>query len=222
MNDEDEIGVALGVAWTEAGGDLLPVEVTLMPGKGQLTLTGQLGEVMQESAQAALSYTRSRADTLGIDNDRFETTDIHVHLPEGAIHKEGPSAGITLATALISAFTDRPVRHDLVMTGEITLHGRVIPIGGLKEKVMAARRVNIRNIIIPAKNKPDLIEVPRKARKDLNVILVERMDQVLDAALLPATGAAAKSRKKAEVKPRKPTTAVKKPRKPLVRPQPQA
>jgi ATP-dependent Lon protease len=222
VNDADEVGVALGVAWTEAGGDLLPVEVTLMPGKGQLTLTGQLGEVMQESAQAALSYMRSTAEALGIASERFENTDIHVHLPEGAIHKEGPSAGITLATALISAFTGRAVRHDLVMTGEITLHGRVIPIGGLKEKVMAARRVNIRNIIIPAKNKPDLVEVPRKARKDLNVILVERMDQVLDAALLPVKASPAKARKKAEVKSPGPASAIKKSRKPGASQQPQA
>jgi ATP-dependent Lon protease len=222
LNDEDEVGVALGVAWTEAGGDLLPVEVTLMPGKGQLTLTGQLGDVMQESAQAALSYTRSRAQALGIASDRFETMDIHVHLPEGAIHKEGPSAGITLATALISAFTNRPVRHDVVMTGEITLHGRVIPIGGLKEKVMTARRVNIHNIIIPAKNKQDLVEVPRKARKDLNVILVERMDQVLDAALLPGKAVVAKPRKKPVSKQPARTPVVKKPRKSPSSQRPQA
>jgi len=221
LYDQAEIGVALGVAWTEGGGDLLPVEVTLMPGKGQLTLTGQLGEVMQESAQAALSYTRSRADELGISDDRFENTDIHVHLPEGAIHKDGPSAGITLATALISAFTNRPVRHDLAMTGEITLHGRVLPIGGLKEKALAAHRVNVWNIIIPAKNKQDLVEVPRKARKDLKFVFVERMDQVIDAALLPPVKAqpVPKSR-------RKPTSKglpdSKKSRKIPTRPRPQA
>jgi ATP-dependent Lon protease len=145
-----------------------------------------------------------------------------VHLPEGAIHKEGPSAGITLATALISAFTNRPVRHDLVMTGEITLHGRVIPIGGLKEKVMAARRVGIRNIIMPAKNKQDLIEVPRKARKDLNVILVERMDQVLDAALLPAKVIGTRVRKRAEPKAAQQAPVVKKPRKTPSSQRPQA
>jgi len=216
-----EVGVALGVAWTEGGGDLLPVEVTLMPGKGQLTLTGQLGEVMQESAQAALSYTRSRADSLDISDERFENTDIHVHLPEGAIQKDGPSAGITLATALISAFTNRPVRHDLAMTGEITLHGRVLPIGGLKEKALAAHRVNIWNIIIPSKNKQDLVEVPRKARKDLNFVFVDTMEQVIEAALLPAikTQPAAKTRRKSASKA---LSDVKKPRKVPARPRLQA
>jgi ATP-dependent Lon protease len=184
ISEDDEIGVAQGVAWTEVGGDVLPVEVTLMPGKGSLTLTGQLGEVMQESAQAALSYTRSRAEALGIDDEAFEEFDVHVHLPEGAIPKDGPSAGITLAAALISAFTGRPVRKDMVMTGEITLRGRVLPVGGIKEKVLAAHRLKIYNVIVPAKNKPDLVEVPRRARKDLNFTLVERMDEVLDAALL--------------------------------------
>ena len=186
ITTEDEVGVALGVAWTEVGGDVLAVEVTLMPGKGTLTLTGQLGEVMQESAQAALSYTRSRADDLGIDSERFENTDVHIHLPEGAIPKDGPSAGITLATALISAFTERAVRHDVVMTGEITLRGRVLPVGGIKEKVLAAHRLNIYNVILPAKNREDLVEIPRDARKDMNIILVDHMDQVLEAALKPA------------------------------------
>ncbi len=184
ISDADEVGLAQGIAWTEVGGDVLPVEVTLMPGKGTLILTGQLGEVMQESAQAALSYTRSRAEELGIDDRAFEEFDIHVHLPEGAIPKDGPSAGITLATAMISAFTGRPVRKDLVMTGEITLRGRVLPVGGIKEKVLAAHRVKIYDVIIPAKNKPDLIEVPRRARKDLHFILAERMEEVIEAALL--------------------------------------
>jgi ATP-dependent Lon protease len=205
LTDKDEIGVAMGVAWTEVGGDLLPVEVTLMPGKGALTLTGQLGDVMQESAQAALSYTRSRADILGIESNRFEETDIHIHLPEGAIHKDGPSAGITLATALISAFTNRPVRRDVVMTGEISLHGRVLPIGALKEKVLAAHRVNIMNIIVPAKNKQDLIEIPKKARKDINLIFVERMDQVLEVALLPPVKLAAKAKRKPAPRAKKPS-----------------
>ncbi len=222
LYDQAEIGVALGVAWTEGGGDLLPVEVTLMPGKGQLTLTGQLGDVMQESAQAALSYTRSRADQLGINDERFESTDIHVHLPEGAIHKDGPSAGITLATAMISAFTNRPVRHDIAMTGEITLHGRILPIGGLKEKALAAHRVNILSVIIPAKNKQDLVEVPRKARKDLKFIFVERMDQVIEAALLAPVKAQPIS--KARRKPASKSLPVtKKPRKMTPsRPRPQA
>jgi len=186
ISEKDEIGVAQGVAWTEVGGDVLAIEVTLMPGKGSLTLTGQLGEIMQESAQAALSYTRSRADDLGVDPDAFENTDVHIHLPEGAIPKDGPSAGITLAIALISAFTNRPIRKDMVMTGEITLRGRVLPVGGIKEKVLAAHRVKIWNIVLPAKNQPDLVDVPRRARKDLNFIFVSRMDEVIEAALLTA------------------------------------
>ncbi|MBN1122023.1 MAG: endopeptidase La [Anaerolineae bacterium] len=183
LNEKDEIGIAQGIAWTEAGGDVLPVEVTIMPGKGTLTMTGQLGDVMQESAQAALSYTRSRAEDFDIDPDSFENIDVHIHLPEGAIPKDGPSAGVTLATALISAFTDQPIRNDIVMTGEITLRGRVLPVGGIREKVLAAHRVNIFNVIIPAENDKDLDEIPRRARKDLNIILVNRMDEVLDAAL---------------------------------------
>ncbi len=205
VSETDEIGVAQGIAWTEVGGDVLPVEVTLMPGKGNLTLTGQLGEIMQESAQAAMSYTRSRAEDLGIDPDIFEETDVHVHLPEGAIPKDGPSAGITLATALLSAFTNRPVRKDIVMTGEITLRGRVLPVGGIKEKVLAAHRVKIRNVILPAKNKPDLVEVPRRARKDLTFILVDRMDQVLEAALLPAIKPA--RRRQSPARKKKPASA---------------
>ncbi|HQA68584.1 MAG TPA: endopeptidase La [Aggregatilineales bacterium] len=188
ITDKDEVGLALGIAWTEVGGDVLPVEVTLMPGKGTLTLTGQLGDIMQESAQAALSYTRSRADDFGIDPDVFENTDVHIHLPEGAVPKDGPSAGVTLATALISAFTQRPVRHDLVMTGEITLRGRVLSVGGIKEKVLAAHRCNIKDVIIPAENENDLEEIPRRARRALNFIKVRRMDEVLDAALLEPIG----------------------------------
>ncbi len=188
LNEKDEIGIAQGIAWTEAGGDVLPVEVTIMPGKGTLTMTGQLGDVMQESAQAALSYARSRAEDFDIDPDSFENIDVHIHLPEGAIPKDGPSAGVTLATALISAFTDQPIRHDIVMTGEITLRGRVLPVGGIREKVLAAHRVNIFNVIIPAENDKDLEEIPRRARKDLNIILVNRMDEVLDAALRKTEG----------------------------------
>jgi ATP-dependent Lon protease len=196
LNEKDEVGVAFGIAWTEVGGEVMAVEVTLMPGKGNLTLTGQLGEVMQESAQAAVSYTRSRAADLGIKNETFENTDIHIHLPEGSIPKDGPSAGITLATALISAFTGRPVRCTIVMTGEITLRGRVLPVGGIKEKVLAAHRVGIRRVIIPRKNEKDLIEVPRRARKDLDLILVDRMDEVLEAALLPSESASPKQQRK--------------------------
>jgi ATP-dependent Lon protease len=207
--EQDEVGAALGIAWTEVGGDVMPVEVTLMPGKGTLTLTGQLGDVMQESAQAALSYTRSRAADFRIEAQRFENTDIHIHLPEGAIPKDGPSAGITLATALISAFTNRPVRHDVAMTGEITLHGRVLPVGGIKEKVLAAHRINIHTVIIPHDNQKDLVEVPRRARKGLTFILVKSMDDVLAAALLEprpqkkaAEQKAAAPRKRSSSRPR--------------------
>ncbi|NLE44068.1 MAG: endopeptidase La [Chloroflexi bacterium] len=184
--EEDSIGVATGVAWTQAGGELLPVEVALLPGKGNLMLTGQLGEVMQESAQAALSYTRSRSDDFDIQPDLFDSVDIHIHLPEGAIPKDGPSAGITLATALVSAVTGRMVRHDVGMTGEITLRGRVLPVGGLKEKVLAAHRAGIKTIIIPRKNKKDLADIPKRIRRGIrNIVLVDYMDEVLDVALAP-------------------------------------
>ena len=181
--EKDQIGVATGVAWTESGGDVMPVEVTLMQGKGALLLTGQLGEIMQESAQAAVSYTRSRAREFGIDRAAFEKTDIHIHVPEGAIHKDGPSAGITMATALISAFTRRPVRREVGMTGEITLRGRVLSIGGLREKTMAAHRAGLKTMIVPKKNKKDLVEIPKKVQRDLTFHFVESMDEVLSVAL---------------------------------------
>ena len=184
QEEEDGIGVAMGVAWTEAGGDLMPVEVVLMPGKGNLMLTGQLGDVLQESAQAALSYTRSRSEDLGIDADLFDKTDVHIHLPEGAIHKDGPSAGITIATALISAFTDRYVRHDVGMTGEITLRGRVLPVGGLKEKMLTAYRTGLKTVVIPKRNKKDLVEIPQRVKRGVKIVLVEHMDEVLAETLL--------------------------------------
>jgi ATP-dependent Lon protease len=187
--DQDEIGVATGIAWTEGGGDLMMVEVTLMEGKGSLTLTGQLGEVLQESAQAALSYARSHAQGLGFDDLDFDKLDIHIHLPEGAIPKDGPSAGVTLATALISALTGRPVRRDLGMTGEITLRGRVLPVGGLREKLLAAHRAGLKTVLLPKKNKKDLVDIPRRAKRDLNLILVERMEEVLAEALTEAVPA---------------------------------
>jgi ATP-dependent Lon protease len=183
--EQDGVGIAMGVAWTAAGGDLTPVEVVLMPGKGNLTMTGHLGDIMQESAQAALSYTRSCSDDLDIKPDVFDKTDVHVHLPEGAIPKDGPSAGITIATALISAFTGRAVRHDVGMTGEITLRGRVLPVGGLKEKMLAAHRAGLKTIVIPKRNKKDLVEVPKRVKRHLNVILVEQMIDVLTTALQP-------------------------------------
>ncbi len=184
--EEDEIGVAMGIAWTEAGGDIMPVEVTLMEGKGALTLTGQLGEIMQESAQAALSYARSHAKKLGIKGRDFDKLDIHIHVPEGAIPKDGPSAGITMCTALVSALASRPVRHDVGMTGEITLRGRVLPIGGFKEKVLSAHRAGLKTVILPKRNQKDMIEIPNKVKRDLECIFVERMGEVLEIALLPA------------------------------------
>jgi ATP-dependent Lon protease len=182
---DDEVGVVTAVAWTEAGGDTMPIEVILMPGKGGLQVTGQVGEVMQESAQAAMSYLKSRAEQLAVDYDRFDKTDTHIHIPEGAIPKDGPSAGISLATALISAFTGRKVHKEVGMTGEITLRGRVLPVGGVKEKVLAAHRAGIKKVILPRKNDKDLVDVPKSARRDLQFVFVEHMDAVLAEALFP-------------------------------------
>jgi ATP-dependent Lon protease len=181
----DEIGVATGVAWTQGGGDLMPIEVALMEGKGSLTLTGQLGDVMQESAQAALSYARSHLGTRDADQDSidFDKLDIHIHVPEGAIPKDGPSAGITIATALISALTEQPVRRDVAMTGEITLRGRVLPIGGLKEKAMCAHRAGIKKFILPKRNQKDMVDIPSKVRRDMSFVFVDLMSDVLERAL---------------------------------------
>jgi len=181
--EKDLVGVATGLAWTEAGGDIIYVEATTMKGKGNLILTGQLGDVMKESAQAAFSYVKSKARKLGIDEDVFSKTDIHIHVPAGAIPKDGPSAGITMTTAIASALTGRPVRRDIAMTGEVTLRGRILPIGGLKEKALAAKRMGIKNVIIPARNKKDLEDIPKYVKKDMNFILVETMDEVLNIAL---------------------------------------
>ena len=185
--EEDEVGVATSVAWTEAGGDLVTVEVTLMEGKGNLTLTGQLGEIMQESAQAALSYARSRAEEYGFGDLEFDKIDLHIHLPEGAIPKDGPSAGVTMATALISALSGRPVRRDVGMTGEITLRGRVLPVGGLKEKLLAAHRAGLKTVLLPKKNEKDLADIPRRVRRDLKLVFVERMEEILAQALVEDT-----------------------------------
>ena len=181
---EDQVGVATGLAWTWAGGDTLMIEVNVMPGTGKLILTGQLGDVMKESAQAALTYIMSRSATLGIEPDKTKERDIHIHLPAGAIPKDGPSAGITLATALASALTGLPVRHDMAMTGEVTLRGRVLAIGGLKEKAVAAHRAGIRTVLIPKDNERDVEDIPETVRKKLTFIPVSHMDEVLDQALV--------------------------------------
>ncbi len=181
---DNEIGVATGLAWTETGGDILSIEVTLMKGKGKMTLTGQLGEVMQESAKAAMSYIRSRAESLGLEEGFYEDIDIHIHVPEGAIPKDGPSAGIAMATALASALTKNAIRNDVTMTGEITLRGRVLPIGGVKEKMLAAHRAGIKYILLPAENRRDLSDIPANVRRKVEVKLVEHMDEVLDLALV--------------------------------------
>jgi ATP-dependent Lon protease len=195
LQEADEVGVVTGVAWTPEGGEIMFIEVNLMPGKGSLILTGQLGEVMQESAQAALTYTRSQSSQLKIEDESFERLDIHIHVPEGAVPKDGPSAGVSLTAALISAFTNRPVRHDVSMTGEITLRGRVLPVGGIREKALAARRAGIKAFIMPQKNQSDLQEIPKKLRQDLEFVLVNRIDQVLEAALMPARPALKKRRR---------------------------
>jgi len=188
--ENDEIGLTTGLAWTEVGGELLQIEATLMAGAGKLIITGKLGDVMQESAQAALSYVRSRAKVLGLEDDFYQKLDIHIHVPEGAIPKDGPSAGITMATALVSALVKVPVKHNLAMTGEITLRGRVLPIGGLTEKLLAAKRGNITHVLIPKDNERDLQDVPIKIRKSLTIHVVNHMDEVLGYALAKELGKA--------------------------------
>jgi ATP-dependent Lon protease len=182
---QDEVGAATGMAWTENGGEIMFVEVSVWEGKGAMQITGQVGEVMQESAQAALTYLKSRAPMFNIDPEVFDRMDIHIHLPEGAIPKDGPSAGITMATALISAFTGRSTYKELAMTGEITLRGRVLPVGGVREKVLAAHRAGIKVVLLPEKNLKDLVDVPKKVKSDLKIIPVKHMDEVLSLALSP-------------------------------------
>jgi ATP-dependent Lon protease len=180
---KNEIGIATGLAWTEAGGEILVTEATLMSGKGTLMLTGKLGDVMQESAHAAMSFVRSRAEEFGIAKDFNRRTDVHIHVPEGAIPKDGPSAGVTMATALVSALARLPARKDVAMTGEITLRGKVLPIGGVKEKLLAAHRAGITNIVLPKDNEKDLADIPKNVLDSLNVYMVETMDEVLNIAL---------------------------------------
>lgn len=182
--EKDAIGVVTGLAWTEVGGELLNIEVVVLPGKGKLTVTGKLGEVMQESAQAAMTYVRSRGQLLGLERDFYQTIDIHIHIPEGAIPKDGPSAGITMATAITSALTRKAVRRDIAMTGEITLQGRVLPIGGLKEKIFAAKRGMIKTVLIPKENAKDLADVPKEILSGVRIHLVNHMDDVLSLAIL--------------------------------------
>jgi ATP-dependent Lon protease len=201
--EKNEIGVATGLAWTEVGGEILVIEATLMPGKGRLTLTGKLGDVMQESAQAAMSYVRSKADEFQIPKNFNRTTDVHVHIPEGAIPKDGPSAGITLATTLVSALARIPVRKDVAMTGEITLRGKVLPIGGVKEKVLGAHRAGLKTIILPRDNEKDLADIPKNVLDTLDIYMVDTMDEVLKIALaepLPVLASAAAT-SAAEVQP---------------------
>lgn len=186
LQKENRVGVATGVAWTAAGGELLFVEATKMKGKGALTLTGSLGDVMKESAQAALSFARAHVKELGIDGKIFSQNDFHIHIPEGAIPKDGPSAGVTMATSLISICTNRKARWDVAMTGEITLTGNVLPVGGIKEKVLAAQRAGVKNFILPLPNKKDLIDVPKNITKDINFIFVKDINEVLKDALIPA------------------------------------
>jgi ATP-dependent Lon protease len=191
MIEEEAVGAATGLAWTPVGGDVLTVEASVVPGTGQLTLTGQLGSVMQESARAAITYTRSRADGLGLPADFFSTHDLHIHVPAGAVPKDGPSAGVTLATALVSAATGRPVDRRWAMTGEITLHGLVLPVGGIKEKVLAADRLGLKGVLLPRRNERDLTDVPADVRERLQWRLVERVDEVLEVVLRPRREAAA-------------------------------
>jgi ATP-dependent Lon protease len=182
-NEKSEIGLVTGLAWTEVGGSILSTEVAVVDGKGKLTLTGKLGDVMQESAQAAMSYVRSRSHRLGLPRDFYRNVDIHIHVPEGAIPKDGPSAGITMATAIASALSKIPVRRDVAMTGEITLRGKVLPIGGLKEKLLAAQRAGILEVILPKENEKDLAEVPDNLRNSMVLRFAESMDDVLQHAL---------------------------------------
>ena len=184
MNKEAQVGIVRGLAWTSVGGDTLQIEVNLMPGKGEFLLTGQLGDVMKESAQTGISYIRSVAGNYQIDKEFFKEHDIHIHIPEGAVPKDGPSAGITMATAMLSAITKTPVRADVAMTGEITLRGRVLPIGGLKEKLLAAKKAGITTVLVPAENKADVDEMEQEITEGLEICFMESMNEVLEKAFV--------------------------------------
>jgi len=177
------VGVATGLAWTEMGGDTIAVEIGVLRGKGELILTGQLGDVMKESARAAFSYVRSRSEEFGLDRNFYRRYDLHVHIPEGAIPKDGPSAGVAIATAMVSALTATPVRRDVAMTGEITLRGKVLPVGGLSEKIVAAQRAGVKMVIVPKKNSKDIKELPERAKHGVEIRLVSSQDEVLSIAL---------------------------------------
>jgi ATP-dependent Lon protease len=191
-------GVATGLAWTPVGGDILFIEATRVPGGGRLILTGQLGEVMKESAQAALSLVKGMATGLGLDPGMFEKSDIHIHVPAGAIPKDGPSAGVAMFTALVSLLTNRTVRSDTAMTGEISLRGLVLPVGGIKEKVVAAARADLSTVILPARNRKDYDEIPESARNSLRFVWAERVEDVIEVALEPATESSPPSLQKVE------------------------
>jgi ATP-dependent Lon protease len=182
--EESQVGLATGLAWTQAGGEVLYVEASLIGGKGDLIVTGQLGEVMQESARAALTYARANLKALGGKNTKFDQLDIHIHVPAGAIPKDGPSAGIAMAAALVSTLTGKPLRNDIALTGEVTLRGRILPVGGLKEKSLGALRAGIRTVIIPAKNEKDLADIPAKLRRKLKFVPVKNMEEVLGKILI--------------------------------------
>jgi len=188
LQKKNRVGVATGVAWTAAGGEILFVETTKMKGKGNLTLTGSLGDVMKESAQAALSYAKSNSKGLGIDSQIFSKNDFHIHIPEGAIPKDGPSAGVTMLTSLISVCTDRKIRWDVAMSGEITLRGSVLPVGGIKEKVLAAQRSGVKEMILPLANKKDLFDIPKKIMKEMKFVFIEDVNEIINAALVKDSG----------------------------------
>ena len=188
VEGENEVGVTTGLAWTVVGGDTLSIETTLIPGTGKLVLTGQLGEVMQESAKAGVSYIRSVSKELGIDGDFYKENDLHIHIPEGATPKDGPSAGVTMCTAIISTLTGIPVRKDVAMTGEITLRGKVLPVGGIREKVLAAHRAGIKKVLLPSENAVDIEEIPANVRKKLEFVLISNVSEALEHALIRKVG----------------------------------